>query len=181
MNRDGCLALVGLRALESLGIRSVVHGFSDMGVESFGSFREFRPVADKADAFVVSADVFVSNIDYFMPRKSKTVIVGGDLGREESAFTSQMIFPDSDEAEINAVLKKLISSLGEEEIVPGELSQREKEVLKLIASGKINKEIADDLCISVNTVITHRKNLSAKLGIKSASGLSLYALMNGII
>lgn len=181
MNRDGCLALVGLRALESLGIRSVVHGFSDMAVESFGSFREFRPVADKADAFVVSADVFVSNIDYFMPRKSKTVIVGGDLGREENAFTSQMIFPDSDEAEINAVLKKLISSLGEEEIVPGELSQREKEVLKLIASGKINKEIADDLCISVNTVITHRKNLSAKLGIKSASGLSLYALMNGII
>lgn len=181
MSGDRCLALVGLRALESLGIRSVVHGLSDMAVESFGSFPEFRPVADKADAFVVSADVFVCNIDYFMPRKSKTVIVGGGFGREENAFTSQMIFPDSDEAEINAVLKNLISSLGEEEILPGELSQREKEVLKLIASGKINKEIADELCISVNTVITHRKNLSTKLGIKSASGLSLYALMNGII
>ncbi|MDE6753269.1 MAG: helix-turn-helix transcriptional regulator, partial [Muribaculaceae bacterium] len=50
-----------------------------------------------------------------------------------------------------------------------------------IAQGKINKEIADILCISVNTVITHRKNISSKLGIKSASGLSLYAMMNGII
>ncbi|MBD5328591.1 MAG: response regulator transcription factor [Bacteroides sp.] len=63
----------------------------------------------------------------------------------------------------------------------GELSAREKEVLKELASGKTNKEIADHLSISVNTVITHRKNVSSKLGIKSVSGLSLYALMNGII
>lgn len=181
MSGDRCLALVGLRALESLGIRSVVHGFSDIAVESFGCFREFKPVADKADAFFVSADVFIGNIDFFMPRKSKTVVVGGCGGNDGMTQSPQMIFTDSDESEINAVVKNLIASLREEEIVPGELSQREKEVLKLIASGRINKEIADELCISVNTVITHRKNISAKLGIKSASGLSLYAVMNGII
>jgi DNA-binding CsgD family transcriptional regulator len=62
-----------------------------------------------------------------------------------------------------------------------ELSSRERDVLREIASGKTNKEIADSLFISVNTVITHRKNLTAKLGIRSVSGLSLYALMNGII
>ncbi|MBD5184180.1 MAG: response regulator transcription factor [Bacteroidales bacterium] len=65
--------------------------------------------------------------------------------------------------------------------ITGELSGREKEVLKELASGKTNKEIADRLSISVNTVITHRKNISSKLGIKSVSGLSLYALMNGVI
>ncbi|MDE6409047.1 MAG: helix-turn-helix transcriptional regulator [Muribaculaceae bacterium] len=65
--------------------------------------------------------------------------------------------------------------------VSGELSIREKEVLKELARGKTNKEIADILSISVNTVITHRKNISTKLGIKSVSGLSLYALMNGVI
>ncbi|MDE7414587.1 MAG: LuxR C-terminal-related transcriptional regulator [Muribaculaceae bacterium] len=63
----------------------------------------------------------------------------------------------------------------------GELSLREKEVLRELSSGKTNKEIARDLSISVNTVITHRKNISSKLGIKSVSGLSLYALMNGLI
>ncbi len=61
------------------------------------------------------------------------------------------------------------------------LTQREKDVLRLIATGLTNKEIADELNISVNTVITHRKNVTQKLGIRSASGLSLYALMNGLI
>ena len=88
---------------------------------------------------------------------------------------------DADEADIEVTVKKLLGSLQTGETVPGELSFREREVLRLIAAGRINKEIADELCISVNTVISHRKNISSKLGIKSASGLSLYAVMNGII
>ena len=62
-----------------------------------------------------------------------------------------------------------------------ELSQREVEVLRLVAMGYINKEIADRLDISFNTVLSHRKNITAKLGIKSVSGLGVYALMNGIV
>lgn len=61
------------------------------------------------------------------------------------------------------------------------LSDREVEVLKAIALGLPNKLIADKLCISVHTVITHRKNLTNKLGIKSVSGLTVYALLNGMI
>jgi DNA-binding CsgD family transcriptional regulator len=45
----------------------------------------------------------------------------------------------------------------------------------------MNKEIADRLNISINTVLSHRKNLTAKLGIKTVSGLSFYAMMNGYI
>ena len=62
-----------------------------------------------------------------------------------------------------------------------ELSQREIDVLRLVANGHINKEIADILNISINTVLSHRKNITSKLGIRSVSGLSLYALMNGYI
>ena len=54
-------------------------------------------------------------------------------------------------------------------------------MLRLIASGHINKEIADKLAISLNTVLTHRKNITAKLGIKSVSGLTFYAMMNGLV
>ena len=61
------------------------------------------------------------------------------------------------------------------------LTPREITVLQLVVQGFINKEIADQLHISINTVLTHRKNITAKLGIKSVSGLSVYAIMNGII
>jgi DNA-binding CsgD family transcriptional regulator len=61
------------------------------------------------------------------------------------------------------------------------LSDREIEVLKTVAHGYSNKEIAEKLYISVNTVITHRKNITDKLGIKTIAGLTVYAIMNNII
>lgn len=62
-----------------------------------------------------------------------------------------------------------------------ELSDREIEVLKLVAQGLMNKEIADKLCISIHTVISHRKNINRKTGIKSVAGLTVYAIMQGYI
>ena len=62
-----------------------------------------------------------------------------------------------------------------------ELSEREKEILISLAKGKINKEIADLHHISVHTVITHRKNIIRKTGIKSVSGLTVYAILNNLI
>lgn len=61
------------------------------------------------------------------------------------------------------------------------LSDRETEVLHLLVTGHAIKEIADKLNISAHTAITHRKNISAKTGIKSVSGLTLYAVVKGII
>ncbi len=61
------------------------------------------------------------------------------------------------------------------------LSEREVEVLKEVASGLSNKEIAEKLFISINTVISHRKKITEKLDIKSISGLTVYALMNELI
>lgn len=62
-----------------------------------------------------------------------------------------------------------------------ELSEREKEILVLVAQGLLNKEIADRCSISVNTVITHRKNITRKTGIKTVAGLTVYAILNGLI
>ena len=60
------------------------------------------------------------------------------------------------------------------------LTKRETEVLRLLAQGLLNKEIADKLGISLHTVISHRKNIISKLGIKTVSGLTIYAMMHGI-
>ena len=62
-----------------------------------------------------------------------------------------------------------------------ELSAREKEILVSVAQGLLNKEIADKHNISINTVITHRKNITRKTGIKTVPGLTVYALLNNLI
>jgi regulator of cell morphogenesis and NO signaling len=61
------------------------------------------------------------------------------------------------------------------------LSDREKEVIVSLVQGMANKEIADHLCISVNTVITHRRNIARKLQIHSPAGLTIYAIVNGLV
>ena len=61
------------------------------------------------------------------------------------------------------------------------LSNREVTIVRMISLGLTNKQIADRLFLSTHTVITHRKNISSKLGIKSVSGLTIYAIVNNII
>ena len=62
-----------------------------------------------------------------------------------------------------------------------ELSRREIDVLVAVAKGMMNKEIADMMNLSIHTVISHRKNITRKTGIKSVSGLTVYALLNNLI
>lgn len=62
-----------------------------------------------------------------------------------------------------------------------ELSTRERDILVAVAKGNTNKEIADEFNISIYTVISHRRNISRKLGINSISGLTVYAIMNKLI
>ena len=62
-----------------------------------------------------------------------------------------------------------------------QLSDREKDVVVCVVQGMQNKEIADHLFISINTVITHRRNIARKLQIHSAAGLTIYAIVNGLV
>ena len=69
----------------------------------------------------------------------------------------------------------------EQDEVREALSEREKEILVSVARGLLNKEIADRHNISINTVITHRKNITRKIGIKTVAGLTAYAILNNLI
>ncbi|MDX9883486.1 MAG: response regulator transcription factor [Prolixibacteraceae bacterium] len=94
-----------------------------------------------------------------------------------------VIYINDDEAKILSKLEKLTApeptQFSPEENNP--LSQRELDVIRLVALGRSNREIAEELFISIHTVISHRKNITAKLGIKSASGLTIYAVINKLI
>lgn len=83
------------------------------------------------------------------------------------------------------IIRKLRTALSSREETPRsesqELSAREKEILICVAKGMLNKEIADLYSISIYTVITHRKNITRKTGIRTVAGLTVYALLNNLI
>ena len=85
----------------------------------------------------------------------------------------------------NVLVKKLRNALEDRRESPrsegSELSAREKEILICVAKGMLNKEIADLYNLSIYTVITHRKNITRKTGIKTVAGLTVYALLNNLI
>lgn len=87
----------------------------------------------------------------------------------------------SDSRERVAVKLRQMLETAEPATESTELSDREKEILVAVAKGMTNKNIAEQYHLSVHTVITHRKNLTRKTGIKSVSGLTVYAILNNLI
>lgn len=98
-----------------------------------------------------------------------------------ASFDRLITIHDTEEAISSALADHLDSSAREKSISRNTLTEREIEVLRLLATGLSNKKIADSLNISINTVITHRKNITQKTGIRSVSGLTIYAVIKNII
>lgn len=85
-----------------------------------------------------------------------------------------------DVASIREKLKKLMSANNQSN-TQRELTLREQEIVKCVVRGLSNKEIADRIHLSVNTVMTHRRNIAAKLQIHSPAGLTIYALVSKLV
>lgn len=105
------------------------------------------------------------------------LFIGENLnpGNKINLNDSETIVQHKIQLEVNSYLDKHQTTHTQE------LSKREIEVLRLVALGNTNKEIADNLSISTHTVISHRKNLSEKTGVKTISGLTMYAVIKQIV
>ena len=79
------------------------------------------------------------------------------------------------------VSMKISSMISQNPDASEALSEREKDVIVAMVQGMSNKEIADHLFISINTVITHRRNIARKLQIHSPAGLTIYAIVNNLV
>ena len=165
--------------LEAIGLKCVLSDVFAINahIADDGYFSNFN-LSIEPHLFFIDKATLVANLAFFLPRKSKIIVLTAGNEVIEDIKTLNTSISESDI--INA-LSQLLETNHNEEKPSTTLSSREIEVLRLIALGKINKEIAQELNISINTVLTHRKNLTAKLGIKSVSGLSFYAMMNGIV
>jgi DNA-binding NarL/FixJ family response regulator len=99
-----------------------------------------------------------------------------------SVFDSLLHITDTPEAIISTIYKQVQDAAQVSEYTVSEqITEREMEVLVQLVHGLSNKEIADKLKISIHTVVSHRKNIIQKTGIKSQAGLTIYAISNKII
>ena len=140
---------------------------------------------DFTEAIIFIEDVLANTEEYlnFINTSSGLIsfsIENGSAEEKPSHSQYTLLLSDSP-CEIYDQVKHAFKQETSDEERSEDLTNREIDVLKLVALGNSNKEIADKLFISTHTVMSHRKNLTEKLGIKSISGLTVYAIINNYI
>ncbi len=118
------------------------------------------------------------------PALKLIAITNKSLPDELKGKFHDIISYDTDKMALTKVINKILLEKGHATInraTDRKLSERELDILRHVAYGLTNHEIADKLFLSVHTVTTHRKNITGKLGIKTVSGLTVYALMNKLV
>ena len=171
------------------GIISILNRLQ--GVRVIKEFENVEPLINHlkrsgTDYLIVSESIFNQATPLFIsqPELLETTILlkqSPSSGGEEDVKTSISLSEGKDE-----IIQKILTFL---ELRPVDsrddrtrnLTQREVTIVRLVSKGLTNKQIAQELFLSTHTVTTHRKNITSKLGIKSVSGLTVYAIVNNII
>ena len=176
------------------GLESIIANsgceFETVGVFSdFSHYSSFSNTLDP-DIFLVNPGIIAFNrkesIRNFLPESAyvpvAAIIYMHINGESIRQFNGYIDIYDSP-AKITEKLRGFILKNNSSEVVSEsyDLTDREKEILISVSSGNTNKEIALSFGISIHTVMSHRKNIIRKTGIKSISGLTVYALLNGLI
>jgi len=186
------IAIIDPNTLAVLGLKQILQNVMPiMTVDTYGSFAELE--ANSPDSyfhFFVAMNIVLENKAFFLERKRKTIVLMLSLETTSplSDFHSLSINVSEQEL-VRSLLTLQQSAHGQGKNLPPMpellsrkiLSDREIEVMSLIVQGYINKEIAEKLNIGLATVITHRKNIMDKLGMKSVSALTIYAVMHGYV
>lgn len=185
MHRNKQIAIILPDTLQSIGLQSLLTDyFPPVEISHYPTFEALSASGnDTFDYYFTNTTLFVLYADFFLPRRSRTMVLIDKAEEERGLSTTNHITLRASQEIIIEQLEQLFTgeNTGTVNDNNKELSSRETDVLQLIVKGSTNKEIADRLNISLNTVLSHRKNITAKLGIKTVSGLTFYAIMNGII
>ena len=174
-----------IRCVEKLKPDLVLTDLSMPKMNGLEAIREIKKISPKSKVLVLTVHkaeeyvlgTFQAGADGYLLKESTHVELVTAVDKVLSG--KRYITPEISEKVIEGYLegKKTLKSRTSFET----LTSREREILKLIAEGCKNKEIADDLCISVKTVEKHRSNLMQKLGLHNTSALTIYAIEKGLV
>ena len=186
------VAIIDPNTLATMGLKQMLLNVMPiMSVDTYGSFMELEAnQPDQYFHYFVSMAIVLENKPFFLERRRKTIVLTLSLDSmsQLSEFHSLCINVPEQEL-VRSLLMLEQHAHGQRQNMPPMpsvltqkiLSDREIEVMSLIVQGFINKEIAEKLNIGLATVITHRKNIMDKLGMKSVSALTIYAVMHGYV
>lgn len=185
------IAIIGSNSLMNIGLKTILERIIPMAeVCLFENADSLCANGDEAAYFhyFVAAQAYAERSRFFREHRQKTIILSTS---EQTMLPADMHILNISQSEDELVRAILRMHQGAhrggypapnierpEHTTP--LSERECEVLRLVVKGLLNKEIADALKISINTVITHRRNITSKLGMRSASALTIYAVTHGL-
>ncbi|MBE6283444.1 MAG: helix-turn-helix transcriptional regulator [Mediterranea massiliensis] len=187
MNKE--IAIIEPNTLAGLGLRHLLQQMMPaITIRHFGSMQQLTDdTPDMYGHYFVSSAVYFEHASFFLQRMSRTIVLTSGGAVPGLSDVNTLNVNQSEQALTRDILRLHSRGHGHDHnhrptmAVEHDLSPREIEVLVLLTRGYINKEIADRLNISLTTVITHRKNITEKLGIKSLSGLTIYAVMRGYV
>lgn len=161
------------------GLSAVISSLDFLASIRFcSSGKELREmIREENDDIIIASHAMAEGIA--VPGNAQLLVL--DHGNKtEDMFT--ISWEDESDAVVNKIKAAVQRSQHRADSEDGdELSQREKDIVRQVALGLTNQEIADTLFISAHTVITHRKNIVRKLGIKTVSGLTVYAILNNLL
>ena len=191
MNRPK-VAIVDANTLAVLGLKQMLQtAMPIMTVDTFGSFAELEANhPEQYFHYFVAMNIVLEHKTFFLDQRKKTIVL--TLSRETTSQLSEfhsLCINVPEEELVRSLLMLEQHAHGHGQNLPQMpkalqrkiLSDREIEVMSLIVQGYINKEIADKLNISLSTVITHRKNIMDKLGLRSVSALTIYAVTHNYV
>ncbi|MEN8201729.1 MAG: LuxR C-terminal-related transcriptional regulator [Bacteroidota bacterium] len=155
-------------------------------VREFSDSITFQQYAEKQEInfLVISQSLFDLSSAIFLARPGlleKTLLLKDKPGGETETQNSIYLSEGKDQIILKIRRFTELHSTSDPRGSSGDLTQREKTIVRQVSLGLTNKQIAEALFLSTHTVTTHRKNISSKLGIKSVSGLTVYAIVNNII
>lgn len=191
MERRPAIAVIAPSILTALGMKSILEKIIPMAeVDVFNDVHALEESGmERYFHFFTAAPLFVRHSALFRPYRRQVILLAGGSVPPELADMRRLDILRSEEELVRDIMH-MHRSVHHDAHDPAPdasaaqgpvLSAREAEVLALIARGHINKEIAQRLGIGLTTVISHRRNLMEKLGIRSVSGLTLYAVTRGYV
>lgn len=188
-----CIAIISPNTLGNISLRSILWDlYNKIEVCTYISMDEFIKDSNRHFIhFFVSSEILFSHVDEFsLLKKQTTVLSAGPNNRIKDAGYNVLNVSQKEDELVGSLMNiQLIARYGSDDAgnsfsrygIKNDLSSREKEVLYLMVKGKINKEIAEILKISVTTVIFHRNNICEKLKTRSLGRLTIFAVLSGII